>query len=103
VHNVTTVTIYVNNRLVATQRDFARLDYTWASAMVVGNRKGDDAESWLGDIGEVSVRAGAFPPQPPLPKLELAALTELYTECGGNGWKLVSRFMLTSFQTRARF
>lgn len=87
IHNGTTVTAYRNGVKVATQDNFAALDYTFAEEMVVGNRNLDDAESWDGELGDVLVRAGNYPPVTTLPAAERAALVDLYTACGGAEWQ----------------
>lgn len=88
VHDGNTVAAFRNGTKVATQDDFASLDYSFAQEMVVGNRNLDDAESWVGGLGDILIRNGSFPPAAAvLPAAERAALVDIYNACGGANWK----------------
>ena len=92
VHDGAEVSIYRNSTMVL-RANMSRLDYDDAEAMVVGWRKGD--EFWLGEIGPVSIKVGAFPPSvvstdlrgvTALPASEVAALADIYNNLGGRFW-----------------
>ena len=98
VHSGTSVKIYRDGVLVSNTTDFAKLDYDDAQEMVVGARP-PNGEVWLGDIDNLTIRAGAFPPSslpppapPPAPAAglvpsELAVLRTLYEALGGKHWR----------------
>ena len=51
VHDERAVSIFRNGTLVANQTDFGALDYSYASALLVGKRL--DTEAWDGELGNV--------------------------------------------------
>lgn len=87
VHAGTAVSVYRNGTLVASSESFARLDYSYAKALLIGKRS--DAEVWNGTLGNVLIRSGSWPPRMAsrLPPVELAALADIFLACGGSGWK----------------
>ena len=89
IHNGTRVTIYKDGVAVAAGA-MPALDYTHARAMIVGARK-PDSEYWVGELGDVLVRSGSYPPVAAKPAglvpSELAALKDIWSKCGGPAWK----------------
>lgn len=91
VHDGAAVSIFRNGTLVAHEAHFAALEYSHVAKLWVGKRV--DAESWLGQLGNVRIRTGSWPPRPPsnastgLPATELAALADIYKACGGATWR----------------
>ena len=91
VHDGAQVSIYRNATLML-HANLSRLDYDNAEAMVVGTRKGD--EFWLGEVGPLTIKVGAFPPSAAagltaatkLPAPEVAALADMYNSLGGRFW-----------------
>jgi hypothetical protein len=87
VHAGASVAIYRNGSLVASSDSFAQLDYSDATALLIGKRT--DAEVWNGKLGNVLIRNGSWHPRVTsrLPPAELAALKDLHDSCGGAKWK----------------
>ena len=66
------------------------LDYSDAVAMMIGARKAS-TEYWVGDLGNVVIRAGAYPPAAPngggTDPLEISALRIIHDKCSGDAWE----------------
>lgn len=88
VHNGTEVAVYRDGVAVGTAT-MPALDYGSAKALIVGARK-VATEFWVGELGDVLLRAGAYPPTPSagtgLLPAERAALLDIHDRCGGAQW-----------------